>query len=72
MSTLLTIVTLYPSQLITKQEQIEDVLIDKICDLKIIIRQIADKILRALQPTHSKSFLKRILTKLNNCSIIGK
>jgi hypothetical protein len=36
------------------------------------VRQLAGKVLRVLYPTRSKDFLKRILTKLNNCSILGK
>lgn len=72
MNVLLTIVTLYPSKISSKHRQIEDVVIDKICDLKMAVRQLANKILRNLYPNQSKDFMKRILTKLNNCSIVGK
>lgn len=72
MNVLLTIVTLYPSKIAARHRQIEDVVIDKICDLKMAVRQLANKILRKLYPNHSKDFIKRILNKLNNCSIVGK
>lgn len=72
MNVLLTLTTLYPSKLLTKHKQIEDVIIDKICDLKLAVRQLANKILRNLYQNQSKDFLKRILLKLKNCSIVGK
>jgi hypothetical protein len=72
MNVLFTMVTLYPTKIINKQKHIEDALIDKICDLKMAVRQLANKVLRVLYPTRSKDFLKRILLKLNNCSILGK
>lgn len=72
MNVLLTMTTLYPAKLTSRHRQIEDVVIDKICDLKMAVRQLASKILRNLYPNQSKDFMKRILTKLNNCSVVGK
>lgn len=72
MNVLLTIVSLYPNRITSRHRQIEDVVIDKICDLKMAVRQLANKILRKLYPNHSKDFIKRVLTKLNNCSVVGK
>lgn len=72
MNVLLTIVSLYPTKITPRHRQIEDVVIDKICDLKMAVRQLASKILRKLYPNHSKDFMKRVLNKLNNCSVVGK
>lgn len=72
MNVLLTIVTLYPHKISNKHKQIEDVVIDKICDLKMAVRQLANKILRNLFPNHSKDFMKRVLSKLSSCSVVGK
>lgn len=72
MNVLLTIVSLYSTKITPRHRQIEDVIIDKICDLKMAVRQLASKILRKLYPNHSKDFLKRLLNKLNNCSVVGK
>lgn len=45
---------------------------DKMCDLKMAVRQLAHRVLRNLYINHSKDFMKRLLTKLNNCSTVGK
>jgi hypothetical protein len=36
------------------------------------VRQLANKILRNLYLNQSKDFMKRLLTKLGNCSVVGK
>ena len=72
MNVLLTLTNLYPNKLTSRHKQIEDVVIDKICDLKMAVRQVASKILRNLYINQSKDFLKRILLKLKNCSVVGK
>ena len=36
------------------------------------VRQLGNKILRNLYINRSKDFLKRLLIKLGNCSVIGK
>lgn len=72
MNVLLTLTALYPHKLASRHRQVEDVVIDKICDLKMAVRQLANKILRNLYLNQSKDFMKRILNKLNNCSVVGK
>lgn len=72
MNGLLNLVTLYPSKIGSRHRQIEDVVIDKVCDLKMAVRQLANKILRKIYPNHSKDFLKRLLNKLSHCSVVGK
>lgn len=72
MNVLLTVTTIYPHKLASRVRQIEDVVIDKICDLKMAVRQLANKILRTLYPNQSKDFMKRLLIKLSSCSIVGK
>ena len=72
MNGLLNLVVLYPGKIVSRHRQIEDVVIDKVCDLKMAVRQLANKILRKIYPNHSKDFLKRLLNKLNHCSVVGK
>lgn len=48
-------------------------IIEKICDLKMAVRQIASKILRKFyESATSKQLNKKILNKLSICSIVGK
>ena len=47
-------------------------MIDKICDLKMAVRQIAAKILKKIYSNTTKDSAKKILSKLNNCSVVGK
>ena len=49
-----------------------DIIIEKICDLKMAVRQIAAKIIKKLYDSSSKSLTKKILAKLQSCSIVGK
>jgi len=46
-------------------------MIDKICDLKMAVRQIATKILKKCYQNNRDS-AKKILSKLSNCSVVGK
>jgi hypothetical protein len=46
-------------------------MVEKICDLKMAVRQIASKILRNVLAT-GKDAAKKLLTKLSSCSVIGK
>jgi hypothetical protein len=57
-----------------KKDKTEDVIIEKICDLKMAVRQIAAKILKKIyESTPSTKLLNRkVLTKLTNCSVVGK
>lgn len=52
--------------------QIEDVIIDKVCDLKMAVRQLAQRILKNIYMNQSKAFMKKLLSKLNNCSSLGR
>ena len=78
MNVLLILVNDYPelnSGNSTKQKKLEEVVIDKICDIKMAVRQIASRILRKIfaeKKNNSKFFLKFLLNKLNTCSVIGK
>jgi hypothetical protein len=47
-------------------------MVEKICDLKMAVRQIASKILRNVLATPGKDSAKKLLTKLSTCSVIGK
>ena len=47
-------------------------MIEKVCDLKMAVRQIACKILRKIFSNSSKESAKKIFAKLSNCSVIGK
>jgi hypothetical protein len=47
-------------------------MVEKICDLKMAVRQIASKILRNVLSTPGKDSAKKLLTKLGTCSVIGK
>lgn len=72
MSILLTLITNYPAICDKKARKIEDIMIEKICDLKLAIRQIANKILKKIFSNSSKDSAKRVFNKLANCSVLGK
>lgn len=48
MNIIWTLVTKFHNTLFEKREKAEDVIIEKICDLKMAVRQIASKILKKL------------------------
>jgi hypothetical protein len=48
MNILLTLALRYPQEIIQKVRKIEDIMIEKICDLKMAVRQIASKILKKI------------------------
>lgn len=72
MNILLTLITNYPSICEKKSRKIEDIMIDKICDLKMAVRQIASKILKKIFSNSSKDSAKRVFGRLANCSVVGK
>lgn len=73
MNIIWTLVSKFTNTLFEKRDKTEDVIIEKVCDLKMAVRQIAGKILKRLyEQTHTKSLTKKILTKLSCCSIVGK
>lgn len=47
-------------------------MIEKVCDLKMAVRQIATKILKRIFNNDNKESMKKMLNKLNNCSVVGK
>jgi hypothetical protein len=47
-------------------------MMDKICDLKMAVRQIAAKILKRIYTNSSKDSAKKLLAKLASCSVVGK
>ena len=52
---------------------IEEIMIEKICDSKLAIRQVAAKIVKELVCTNkSKTVLRAMMQKLMNCSLLGK
>lgn len=72
MNIILTLITNYSAVCDKKARKIEDIMIDKICDIKLAVRQIANKILRKIFSNASKDSARRIFTKLANCSVFGK
>jgi hypothetical protein len=72
MNILLTLVSNYASSCSNKLRKIEDIMLDKICDLKMAVRQIAAKILKRIYTNSSKDSAKKLLSKLATCSIVGK
>lgn len=74
MNIIWTMVAKFFNSIFPKKEKTEDVIIEKICDLKMAVRQIASKILKKIYDSshNSKSLNKKILTKLTSCSIVGK
>jgi len=72
MNILLTLVSNYASSCSSKLRKIEDIMMDKICDLKMAVRQIAAKILRRIYTNSTKDSAKKLLAKLASCSVVGK
>lgn len=72
MNILLTLIINYPNSCNQKYKKIEDIMIEKICDLKMAVRQIATKILKKIYNNSSKDSAKKIFYKLGTCSVIGK
>lgn len=72
MNILLTLVSNYASSCSNKLRKIEDIMMDKICDLKMAVRQIAAKILKRIYTNSSKDSAKKLLAKLASCSVVGK
>ena len=73
MNIIYTMVAKYTGIVFQKKDKLEDVVIEKICDLKMAVRQIANKVLKKLyEATPNKYFNKKILIKLSNCSVVGK
>jgi hypothetical protein len=72
MNILYTLIANYPQDCTPKAKKIEDIMIEKICDLKMAVRQIASKILRKIYSNSNKDSAKKIMGKLGSCSVIGK
>lgn len=53
-------------------KQIEEVLVEKMCDMKLAIRQIACKIIREIAAEKSPHIIKALMHKLASCSLLGK
>ena len=47
-------------------------MVEKMCDLKMAVRQIAVKILRKIFDNDDKDSPKKLLNKLSTCSVVGK
>lgn len=72
MNIILMLMGQYPRELSPKLRKIEDVMVEKICDLKMAVRQIAAKTLRRIFDNGSKDSPKKLLNKLASCSVVGK
>jgi hypothetical protein len=72
MNILYILIASYPQECAQKFKKIEDIMIEKICDLKMAVRQIASKILRRIYSNSTKESAKKIFAKLATCSVIGK
>ena len=72
MNITLTLMVQYPKEIRPKIKKIEDVMIEKICDLKMAVRQIAGKVLKKIFDNESKDSVRKLLNKLSNCSVVGK
>lgn len=72
MNIILMLMVQYPNEVKKKLKKIEDVMVEKICDLKMAVRQIAAKTLRKIFDIDSKDSPKKLLNKLSNCSVVGK
>lgn len=72
MNVILMLMAQYPDEVKVKAKQIEDVMIEKMCDLKMAVRQIAAKILKKIFDNGSKESAKKLLNKMSTCSVIGK
>ena len=72
MNIILTLMVEYPKEMRGKVKKVEDVMIEKICDLKMAVRQIAIKILRKIFDNGDRDSARKILAKLASCSVVGK
>lgn len=72
MNIILNLMQHFPTEVNIKIKKIEDVMVEKICDLKMAVRQIAAKVLRKILDSGSKESPRKILNKLSNCSVVGK
>ena len=72
MNIILSLMVSHPTSTKNKLSKIEDVMVEKICDLKMAVRQIAVKILKKIFDSGSKESPKKILSKLATCSVVGK
>ena len=72
MNILLTLTDRHPTVTHSKLKKIEEIMMEKICDLKMAVRQIAAKVLKKIFNNSNKDSARRILGKLSNCSVIGK
>ena len=72
MNIILALTDRHPKVTQPKLKKIEEIMVDKICDLKMAVRQIAAKILKKIFNNTNKESARRILAKLLNCSVIGK
>jgi hypothetical protein len=72
MNIILTMMVQYPAEVKPKLKKIEDVMVEKLCDLKMAVRQIAAKILKKIFDSGSKDSTKKLLSKLSTCSVVGK
>ncbi len=72
MNIILTLMSHFPAEVSVKIKKIDDVMVEKICDLKMAVRQIASKILRKILDSGGKDSSKKLLSKLSNCSVVGK
>lgn len=72
MNIVLTLMSHFPTEVNIKIRKVEDVMIEKICDLKMAVRQIAVKVLRKILDNGSRDAVKKLLAKLSMCSVVGK
>ena len=72
MNIILILMVQYPKEVKSKVKKIEDVMVEKICDLKMAVRQIAVKILKKIFDNGNKESAKKLLNKLSTCSVVGK
>ena len=47
-------------------------MIEKVCDLKMAVRQIASKILKKIFNNNNKDSARKLFVKMANCSVVGK
>lgn len=72
MNIVLTLIMRYPKEVRGRVKKIEDVMVEKVCDLKMAVRQIAAKILKKIFSNESRDSAKKVLGKLASCSVVGK
>lgn len=72
MNIISTVISSHPQEASLKLKKIEDIMIEKVCDLKMAVRQIASKILKKIFNNNNKDSAKKIFVKMANCSVVGK